>query len=307
MTTELVPRATVREMVAAFERAERDVRAAFAQIVEAERAVNAAFGNVESHQSIRVSACGDQWRDNFKDIDAAVEIMTRAAWRSIVDRLELRRFMSIKRWEELQAQLGDRSHHRHEKLPPITEQNVAVFADRHLAQARDYLKEAVDEVFELLRPRGWTRAGQLKTNTEMEVGERVILSYMVDAGFRAGSFRVTYSGNRSQQLTALENVFSALDGRGEISKGHNSLLQTAIEASDAGEGETDFFAFRCCKNGNLHLRFKRLDLLARFNQIAGGKRLRPVETEEARLKREIAIERAKNERLKREAVAKTAA
>lgn len=45
-----------------------------------------------------------------------------------------------------------------------------------------------------------------------------------------------------------------------------------------GPGETDLFAFRCCANGNLHLRFRRLDLLARFNQIAGGRRLRPQKT-----------------------------
>lgn len=293
MSTDLAHRTTARELAIAFERAERDVRAAFAQIAAAETAVNAAFGNTEGHRAIRVSACGDQWRDNFNDVEQTIEIMTRAAWRTIVDRLELRRFMSIKAYEAMTKAL-DR-----EKLPPITEESVARFAHDHLARARDYLKEAVDEVFDFLRPHAWTRVGQLKTNTEMEVGERVILSYMVDAGFAAGTFRVTYSGNRSQQLVALENVFSALDGRGEINKAHRSLLAAAIESAANGEGETDLFAFRCCKNGNLHLRFKRLDLLARFNAIAGGTRLRPVETEEQRLRREIALEKAKNERLRK--------
>ena len=293
MSTDLAHRTTARELAIAFERAERDVRAAFAQIAAAETAVNAAFGNTEGHRAIRVSACGDQWRDNFNDVEQTIEIMTRAAWRTIVDRLELRRFMSIKAYEAMTKALDK------EKLPPITEESVARFAHDHLARARDYLKEAVDEVFDFLRPHAWTRVGQLKTNTEMEVGERVILSYMVDAGFAAGTFRVTYSGNRSQQLVALENVFSALDGRGEINKAHRSLLAAAIESAANGEGETDLFAFRCCKNGNLHLRFKRLDLLARFNAIAGGTRLRPVETEEQRLRREIALEKAKNERLRK--------
>ena len=293
MSTDLAHRTTARELAIAFERAERDVRAAFAQIAAAETAVNAAFGNTEGHRAIRVSACGDQWRDNFNDVEQTIEIMTRAAWRTIVDRLELRRFMSIKAYEAMTKALDK------EKLPPITEESVARFAHDHLARARDYLKEAVDEVFDFLRPHAWTRVGQLKTNTEMEVGERVILSSMVDAGFAAGTFRVTYSGNRSQQLVALENVFSALDGRGEINKAHRSLLAAAIESAANGEGETDLFAFRCCKNGNLHLRFKRLDLLARFNAIAGGTRLRPVETEEQRLRREIALEKAKNERLRK--------
>jgi len=95
MSTDLAHRTTARELAIAFERAARDVRAAFAQIAAAETAVNAAFGNTEGHRAIRVSACGDQWRDNFNDVEQAIEIMTRAAWRTIVDRLELRRFMSI--------------------------------------------------------------------------------------------------------------------------------------------------------------------------------------------------------------------
>ena len=293
MSTDIAIRATARDLAIAFERAERDVRAAFAQIVAAETALNSVFGNVESYQSIRVSACGTRYHDNFRDVDETIEIMTRAAWHAIVDRLELRRFMSIKAYEAMTKALNE------EKLPAITEENVARFGHDHLVRARDYLKEAVDEVFEFLRPRGWTRAGQLKTNTEMEVGERVILSCMVDSGYRAGTFRVSYHGIRAQQLTAMENVFSALDGRGEISKGYRSLLQTAIEAAEGGEGETDLFAFRGCKNGNLHLRFKRLDLLARFNQIAGGARLRPAESEEERLKREIARVKADNARLRK--------
>lgn len=75
----------------------------------------------------------------------------------------------------------------------------------------------------------------------------------------------------------MENVFHALDGKGSISKSHRGLLVDAIEALEwrgDGRGETELFEFRCFRNGNLHLRFKRLDLLKRFNQRAGGKRLR---------------------------------
>ena len=296
MNTALAHRATIRELVSAFEKAEREVRAAFAQIVAAEQAVNAAFGIVESFPSIHVSACGDQHWDDFKNADAAVEIMTRTAWRNIVDRLELRRFMSIKRWEELEKQLYERGYGK-AKLPAITEDNVVAFAEGYYAQAREMLTEAVREVFDWLRPRPHTTVGKLKTNTEMEVGERVILGYVVELGF-TGGLRVR-SGASSQQLIALENVFHGLAGRGTIAKGFRSDLENAIGQAD--EGETDLFEYRACKNGNLHLRFKRLDLLAKFNQIAAGKVLRPAETEEECLRRKVAEARAENERLKREA------
>lgn len=298
----LTIRNNITTMVAAFEAAERDVRAAFAAIVAAEKAVNAAFGIEPDYRSIRVSASGDQWRDDFKDADAAVEIMTRAAWGAIVERLELRRFMSIKRWEDLQKQLNGKGHER-EKLPPFTVQNVFAFADGYYAQGRQMLTEAVREVFEWLRPRKGTQTGDLKTNTEMEVGERAIVGWMIDSGYGASGFKVRY-GTPSQHLIALENVFNALAGNGAIAKGYRSALENAIEKSS--EGETDLFEYRACKNGNLHLRFKRLDLLAKFNAIAAGKTLRPVESEDERLRREVAQARAENERLRRDAARRAA-
>ncbi len=290
-TNDLATRATVRDLVLAFVTAERAVRDAFAVIVAAEAAVNVAFLNPGDHPTIHVSACGNRWHDNFKNADEAVALMTRAAWRSIVERLEMRRFMSMRAYKEMGEHL-DR-----EKLPAITEENVLRFAHDHLARARDYLKEAVDEVFNFLRPRGHTRAGQLKTNSELEVPAKVILDYMVEPGWSGGKFKVRY-GQSSQQLVATENVFNALAGNGEICKAYQSLLQMAIETAADGEGQTALFRFKAHKNGALHLWFLRADLLARFNQIAGGARLRPAVDEQARLRAEIAKAKAENERLR---------
>ncbi len=301
MSTDLALRTTVRELVAAFVSAERDVRQAFGMLAAAEKSLNDTFAIGETHRPFHVSACGDTYRDNFKDADQAVAILTRQAWSTIVDRLELRRFMSIARYEELQKQLSGREH---VKLPAITEESVMRFAHDHLSQARTMLQEAVREVWEWLRPRKGSRVGDLKTNTEMEVGERVILGYMVESGF-GGRFRINYS--RRQNLVALENVFNGLAGNGEIAPAWQSAIETALEASPSGEGKTALFAFRGCKNGNLHLQCLRLDLLAKFNALAAGKVLRPVETEGERLKREVMAARAENERLRREAARKAAA
>ncbi len=290
---DLAIRTTVRELVAVFVAAERDVRAAFASIVAAEARVNAAFVMGEGHGRIHVSACGSHFRDNFADADQAIQIMTRQAWSTIVDRLELRRFMSIARYAELQKRFDERERY---PWPTITEESVFAFYHEHLSRAREMLQEAVREVWEWLRPRAGTHVGDLKTNTEMEVGERVILGYMVERSW-VGGHQINYS--RRQNLLALENVFNGLAGNGEIAKTWKSAIEVALEADKTGEGETELFAFKACKNGNLHLRFKRLDLLARFNAMAAGRTLRPVETEQERLEREVMAARAENERLKR--------
>lgn len=105
MITDLARRATVTELVNAFQRAEAQVRSSFAALVQAQRDVNLAFGFSDCRQ-INVSA-SDHWGSRFDDPDAAVARMARDAWKAIVDRLELRRAMSIKRWEDLDRQLRD--------------------------------------------------------------------------------------------------------------------------------------------------------------------------------------------------------
>src|SRR5438874_1244611 len=78
---------------------------------------------------------------------------------------------------------------------------------------------------------------------------------------------------REQHIRAIDNVFHALDGNGTI-KTHRGPLIDAIEAAKDGTGETDYFRFRCFRNRNLHLEFRRLDLVAKLNAVAGGMRLR---------------------------------
>ncbi len=258
----LAQRSTVRQLVATFAAAEAQIRTAFATIVTAELAINAVFTTPHGG-SIHVIPSRYSHDAAFDEPDIAIERMRREAWCCIAERLELRRAMSIERWRKLEKALKE------ETPPELSEENVEAFARQHSDALPEMLAEAVGEVFEFLRPHN----SRHKTNTELEIGRRIVLTSMVDTGW-TGHHRVNH--HRHQHLTALENVFSALDGKGSISKGYFSLLQTAIEAAGKqGSGETAYFGFRVFKNGNLHLEILRDDLRARFNQIAGGMRLRP--------------------------------
>lgn len=262
-STDLAKRTTVTELVATFQQAEAEIRDAFATISRAERRLNDAFMMGECrHMGVRSRYGGH--RLDFGSPDDALVDVRRDAWRAIVERLELRRMMSIERWHRLERELADL------EPPPITVEKVSAFAAQYVEAIPEMATEAVTEVFEWLRP----RRSKLKTNSELEVGERVILPRVVEAKWMGPGFRVNY--HYQQNLTALENVLHALDGDGQVAKAYDSALKTAIEASEEGVGETELFEFRACKNGNLHLRFKRVDLLARLNAAAGGKRMRPV-------------------------------
>lgn len=260
----LTVRATVADLCAVFASAERDVRAAFASIVAAQARVNAAF-TLGGNLPIRVDASRHGYHDSFDEPEHAIERMRRAAWGVIVDRLELRRMLSIKRYERLVEQIEK------ETPPELTEENVNAFVLQYAADLPTMIRESVVEVFEWLRP----HYSEHKTNSELEIGPRVVLGWMVERAWNGPGYRVDY--RRGQHLIALENVFSSLDGKGSFTRTHYSELQNAIQASPDGHAETEYFEAKCYKNRNMHLRFKRLDLLQRLNQIAGGANLRPAQ------------------------------
>lgn len=258
---ELAKRLTVTDLVAAYEAAERDIRESFDRIEAATERLNTAFC-LSGSGLIQVT--DRHGRVNFERPVQTLEHVRRQLWRQLVERLELRRMMSVKAWEQLQRQINDG------ECPPIDLETVTGMVQQFQRQLPSMLEDAICEVFEWLRPRG----SQYKSNSEYEVPRKVVLGYVVERDW-ATHWHVNY--HYEANLTALENVFSALDGKGQITKSHYSAISTAIKEIPKTEpciGETPYFRFKGFKNRNMHLEFKREDLLARFNQIAGGARLK---------------------------------
>jgi hypothetical protein len=252
---------TVVEVVRLYEQAKADIEQGFALLANAEKTLNDRFDGVGRFIHIRNPHYGHGL--DWTNPAGATEMLRRDVWSALVERLELRRFMSVKRFKDLEKAIdkGD--------VPEITVENVMSFGRALMVQLPDMMTEAVQEVFDFLRP----PRSEYKTNTELELGERVILEYRVEPKWSGNGFHTSY--HHRQELTCLENVFQMLDGRGMINKNHQSELQTAIEASEDGRGSTTYFDFKCFKKGTLHLKFRRMDLVQKFNQVAGGKRLKP--------------------------------
>lgn len=266
-STSLAHRSTVVELVAAFAQAEADVRHAFLLLAEANARLNAIFTLGATYKAIYIDASRDGHGDDFNEVERTIERMARGAWGVIVDRLELRRAMSITRWEEMSKQL------QHGKLPPITEENVFAFARHHAGNLETMIREAVDEIYKWLRPRSGDYNDGLKTNEKngrFTLGPKIILTGVVSRSY--SSYYSTRHGLTTQRLMAMENVFAMLDGAAQVSKAHESQIEIVLKtAGKDARGETPYFRFQAYSNGNLHLGFRRLDLLARLNQIAGGK------------------------------------
>ncbi len=191
----------------------------------------------------------------------------KQAWKYIIEKTGIRRLMSIKQADEMHRKLE-----KGEDMPELTPDNVLSILASMTENAPKFLEEAIQEVYEYLRPSGGRST--YKTNQKSAragLSEKVILPWAVEAKWSGGGYHVNY--HRSVNLMAVDRVFHALDGQLFEGKGYAGPLVDAINSTEGtGSGETEYFRFTCYKNQNLHLEFKRPDLVARFNQIAAGKR-----------------------------------
>lgn len=265
MKSELIQRDTVAQLVGNFESAVTDITQAYDLLHAAKKRLNASFGMGQRIHSFDVLPHGYRHGATLSD-DSLAQVMVQIkldAWRVLMERLELRKLLSIARREELDKQLSDGKG-----LPDITLENVWGMFESAVSNIDRYMEEAVLEVFEFLRP----PSSKYKTNSEFEIGKRVVLKRYVEPNYSKTGFNVRYSYDRN--ITALDNTFLRLDGKGIVST-YNGPTQDAIkQAGSDGLCETDYFKLRCCLNGNLHMEFKRADLVQRLNAIAGGARLK---------------------------------
>ena len=198
----------------------------------------------------------------YTDVDDVLKEMERKAWTTLVDALGVKNVMSVAKRKLFDEQL------RRGELPPVCEQTVIATLAGLTAQASQFAREASREVFDMLRPRGHLAGTKYATNSAFRVGRRVILPYRVEQQWGGQGYHVDY--NREQELTAIDGVFHLLDGKG-IMKQNKGPLVDAINAVDkSGRGETEYFRFRCYKNRNLHVEFRRLDLVKQLNGLAAG-------------------------------------
>jgi hypothetical protein len=91
----------------------------------------------------------DHLRDvNLDKPDSILDLFQRRAWRVLIRNLGIYQLMSTRRKEEFDKQLSGG------KLPELHEDTVVANLHSILAQANDFLTDAIREVCDLLRPEG---------------------------------------------------------------------------------------------------------------------------------------------------------
>jgi hypothetical protein len=252
--TNVTVRLTIPELVREFDLGMHELKQGIALVTAAQERLQKAFAGPGGSYDLTAFA----HHDHSLDFEKKRIRMRGAAWRYLVSRAEIKKVASIKRAKEIDDMLA-----KPETLPEITINNVMGWVESLNDQSKQFLEEAAVEVYQWLRP----ARGDYKTNNAFKIGKRVVLTYMIEGTWMGRGLRVRYGSE--DRLRALDNVFHLLDGKG-LSSSYAGELADAIPKTAAGEfGETTFFRFRPFRNGNLHLEFKRPDLVQRLNLIGG--------------------------------------
>lgn len=221
---------------------------------------------IDSVRKVDLNTYGHDRRVDYARPDDVLKRAERDIWRAVIQRSGVSRIASNKRWEEIQKQVesGD--------VPPLTPENVTAWVQHTVGDADEILREKVREVFDFLRPRN----DHFRTNSQFEIGKRVVLEYMIDKADPRWDWRPKLNWHRRQIVTSLETLFRSLDGKEQSLTRWHSELEDAIAKCNPenATGETAYFKFKAHRNGTLHLTFTRPELVAKLNAIAGGKTLR---------------------------------
>jgi len=268
---ELIEYTSATKMAAVYRRSIARIRRVLVELADECEAMNAAFDEAYAF-NIDLQVGGERMKPGVEAADRISDYMKRRAWSALVEKLGIRKIMSSTRQAELDEALHpDRRRLGYGEQPPdlpeIDEDTIYDVLSGMVQSADEFLQEAITEEYDWWKPR--KSYANYKRNSEFRLNRRVIRPWMVEREWNR--WRPRY--HNESHVTALDRIFHALDGCG-IPPGHYGPLGEAIRScGPEGRGETVYFVFRCCKNGNLHLEFKRQDLLDRFNEIAGRNRL----------------------------------
>ena len=176
--------------------------------------------------------------------------LDRRMWRRAFDLTGFKQLMDAEAVAEFEKSL-------HPSAPEFTEANIrSTFIDLRRS-AGDMFRRGVFNVFRYL-------SDDYRTNAKepFRIGRKVVMVWMVGPSFKRG-ICIRY-GLPCDKLNDLDRVFKTLDSKPFIARS----LETAMNADfECGRPfEDDYYRAKAFKNGNMHLEFKRLDLLDKVNE-----------------------------------------
>lgn len=185
----------------------------------------------------------------FDDIEKIRRRLDADVWEYMLGALGMKNVMDAKAIEEFREQ--------NRKNPPqVTRDNlVATFG--HLNDNRQEIFErGVVNLFARLK-RGY------KSNDAFRLDKKIVLNSVLSTSFGGWS----HWTDGDARVRDLDRIFHILDGKAPKDHSGDAAALIGSVRELPGTLETDYFDCRLFKNGNLHLTFRRPDLVREANRI----------------------------------------
>lgn len=282
-TTQLVPRATVEQIVAnrdaaltlyeqAYEALERADEALTAAHAMARRAAPSGETNFTYDRIDEIAAFEKAIRLPPRDqfLRTARKLTDLRCWAYVVQMTDLERLMDVQAKKQLSDQMRyipdrvDRSgqliteEEAAKGMPPITVDNIYATLETFRQDAGMIFRRGIANAFARLDRR-------FKSHDGFKIGSRIIVTRMFNDNGKLSW------GDVRDTLIDVERVFAVLDGKPEASF-KSTLYAIERDRSDTwspsqSEVETEYFKVRGFMNGNAHLWFQRKDLVQKVNKL----------------------------------------
>ena len=203
-----------------------------------------------------------------------VSLLQNAAWDKILNHPKFQSILT----ERARKLVGE--FQTTQRKVDFNRQNVFSMFEELQGKQGELLQAAVDDVFKTMTEyhkenrvyfEGW------KSNDCWKVNKRVVLPYYVT--YEWGSFHVNY--HRRNELVDIDRALCVVSGKQFDSiVTIEQALETAFRSKTGKETESEWFQIRFYQKGTLHLVFKDLELLEKFNMLAArGRNWLPPESQ----------------------------
>lgn len=253
---ELICSTSIERIVTGRDAALKQIEVLICQLDDVSRLTSGIGGDIASHWAMRQGHSFDCWL--VQPIDKAMPVITRnidrSIWRDLMLKSGMLTLMDAEarsQWEK-NLEEGD--------LPAISQANILSTFEQLHHNKHDVFERGIINVFKGL---SW----DYRTNHPCYFGKRIIVNNLVKHD------RWGYSLNwgwRRDQLADLERMLYLLDGKTIPDNRHD--ISTRFMDFVRGNPhkqifEDELFTIRYFQKGSGHIAFKRLDLVAKMNDI----------------------------------------
>ena len=184
------------------------------------------------------------------DVEGFSKELDKRLWRHCFDKLGVYSVMDAKSIEKLRKEIDD-------KTPALTEDNITATIQTMYENRSKYFVEGIINTFKRLSSDYWTN-----NHEKFKIPDRCIMEYIVEPNWTKG-FRLRYGSE--DQISDIDRTFHLLDKK--PFEPRKTMCEINNKFKEGQVYGNEYFELKGYKNGNGHIKFKRIDLLDLANQM----------------------------------------